>query len=279
MSIERTISHHYPIQTCLFTNNQFHSRELLSLSVVNFWDWFKHELNVTFHDVINKHKNSMVIIGLEIDYVKKFEFMEATQFTATVSRIRVLQRSSIIEVQCDFIANDECFASTKIFTRAIELFGDEVLSGKSGYFSDGLLNKFLPHEIDNQPVNLLLPEKLKLVENKGKLITEKYSYEFVLKRHQCEVADQWSFIELPNFASSGREELILSLSEDIIGLRKIIGKPLKNILAKLSCPFFLFDEGRVETFAYRFEGNIVFIHKIYNVSRDNKLASIIMEFF
>lgn len=276
MNEERITKATYPIHTCLFTALQFHSRELLSLGVSSKWLWFETHLNLSFSEFIQKYQQSNVAVAFEIEYTQPFSFFDANYFDVGVAKVRLRQKDSIFEFHYDFTANNIIFAKVVLYLRLLVLSGDEALTAQPGQLGKQLLQLFLPEEIDRSNIVREVPKQLNKIETEGKFITENNSH-FTLFRHQCEVADQWSFIELPTLASTGREKLIISLDNDPANLSSTMGKPIKNIVAKLSCPFFLFDEGRVRTRAYLLNNQPVFVHHIYNVSRADTLASVVIE--
>lgn len=278
MNEERTIDMTYPIHTCLFTALQFHGRKLLSLALNGEWLWFEYHLNISFPTLIQEYRQSMVVTAFEIEYTASFEFFDANQFTVSVTKVRVRQKDTVLELHYEFSANNVTFSRVMICFRLLVLFGDEALTAQSGKIDEKLLQRFLPEEIDSSNMVRAVPKLLSKIEAEGQFITE-HSHLFTLYRYQCEVADQWSFIELPTFASAGRERLIISLDDDPAELSRTMGKPIKSIVAKLSCPFFLFDEGRVRTRAYLLNKQPIFVHHVFNISRADSLAAIVIESF
>ncbi|WP_193588416.1 hypothetical protein [Yersinia hibernica] len=216
--------------------------------------------------------------AFEIEYTAPFEFFDATQFTVNVTKVQLRQKKTVLEFHYEFSANNVIFSRVVIFFYLLVLSGDEALTARPGEIDEKLLQRFLPEEIDSSNTVRAVPKLLSKIENEGQLVTENNNV-FTLYRHQCEVADQWCFIELPTLASTGREKLITSLDDDPADLRSTMGKPIKNIIAKLSCPFFLFDEGRVRTRAYLWNKQPVFVHHVFNVSRADKLAAVVIESF
>ncbi|CNI64018.1 Uncharacterised protein [Yersinia frederiksenii] len=278
MNKERTVNMTYPIHTCLFTALQFHGRELLSLALNGEWLWFEYHLNISLPTLIQEYRQSMVVTAFEIEYTASFEFFDANQFTVSVTKVRVRQKDTVLEFNYEFSANNVIFSRVMICFRLLVLFGDEALTAQSGKIDEKLLQRFLPEEIDSSNMVRAAPKLLSKIESEGQFITE-HNNLFTLYRHQCEVADQWSFIELPTLASAGRERLIISLDDDPAELSCTMGKPIKSIVAKLSCPFFLFDEGRVRTRAYLLNKQPIFVHHVFNVSRADTLAAVVIESF
>ncbi|MBX9477146.1 hypothetical protein ACVSUJ_04945 [Yersinia enterocolitica] len=278
MNVERTVTMNYPIHTCLFTALQFHGRELLSVAMSNEWLWFENHLNLSFPAFIKKYQQSIVLVAFDIEYIRPFEFFDANDFHVSVVKVRLRQKNSILEFHHEFTANNIAFARVVLYWRLLVLSGDEALTAQPGQLGKELLQLFLPEEIDPSNIVRAVPKQRSKIEAEGQFITEN-SFHFTLYRHQCELADQWSFIELPTLASAGREQLIVSLDDDPANLSSTMGRPIQNILAKLSCPFFLFDEGRVRTCAYSLNNKIVFVHHVVNISRADTLAAVVIENF
>ncbi|AJJ03115.1 hypothetical protein BZ17_1999 [Yersinia pseudotuberculosis IP 32953] len=278
MSEERTVNTIYPIHTCLFTALQFHGRELLSLGMSNKWLWFENHFNMSFPEFIKKYQQSNVAVAFEIEYIQPFDFFDAKTFDVSISKVRLRQKDSVFEFHHEFTANNIIFARVALYWRILMLSGDDALTAHPGPLGKELIQLFLPEEIDPSRTVRAVSKQLCEIEAEGQLITENYS-NFTLFRHQCEVADQWSFVELPTLASAGREQLIISLEDDPENLSSTMGIPIKNIVAKLSCPFFLFDEGRVRTRAYLLNNQPVFVHHIFNISRADTLAAVVVESF
>lgn len=278
MNEERIVNMTYPIHTCLFTALQFHGRELLSLAMSSKWLWFEHHLKVSFPEFIQGYQQSNVTVAFEIEYTQPFTFFDANNFNTSIVKVRLRQKESIFEIHHDFTANQRVFAKVILYWRILSLSGDDALTAVPGKVDEKLLQRFLPEEIDSSNIVRAVPKLLNKIETEGQIITESNDL-FTLYRHQCEVADQWSFIELPTLASAGRERLIISLDDDPAELRRTMEKPIKSIVAKLSCPFFLFDEGRVRTRAYLLNKQPIFVHHVFNVSRADTLAAIVIESF
>ncbi|WP_145579438.1 hypothetical protein [Yersinia vastinensis] len=278
MNKERTVNMTYPIHTCLFTALQFHGRELLSLAISNKWLWLERHLKVSFPEFIQGYQQSNVTISFEINYTQPLTFFDSNEFSSSVVKVRLRQKDSIFEIHHDFTANYRVFATVILFWRILSLSGDDALTAVPGNLDEQIKQRFLPEEIDSSNIVRATPKLLSKIESEGQFITE-HNNLFTLYRHQCEVADQWSFIELPTLASAGRERLIISLDDDPAELSCTMGKPIKSIVAKLSCPFFLFDEGRVRTRAYLLNKRPIFVHHVFNVSRADTLAAVVIESF
>ena len=106
-----------------------------------------------------------------------------------------------------------------------------------------------------------------------------FEYDFTLFRHRCEVADQWVFFELPTLAAESRESLIDALQDDPDELSSSLGLALNDIYMEWRCPFYLFEKGRIKTQAYRLQGKLYFAHHVFNLTRANTLAAIVIEAF
>ena len=86
-------------------------------------------------------------------------------------------------------------------------------------------------------------------------------YPIRIGRHDCEAADQWSYIEVGANASRAREALILgapaALRQD---LQAGLSQPIKAMEIEIDRPLFLFDEAEIHSSAYRTVDSLVFVH-------------------
>ena len=220
----------------------------------------------------------MVAVGCEIECLKDFCLLDADEFVASVDSVRLRQHNSVLELFHGFRAGDDEVVRVRLLWKLLELDGDEALSAVPGKIRDSVLSRFEPAEIDPTPIVRHLPVRVAHIESQGEFVL-KGSYDFTLYRHRCEVADQWVFFELPTLVSDSREHLVHSEMADKLNLGRTLGKPLKKVSMELRCPFYLFEVGRVETTVYHVEGQLLFLHHVYNVTRANTLAAIVIEDF
>ena len=278
MNAERSVSSTYAVDPTLFTPVQFHARALLGYSVNGICTWFIKHLGVSIAQQVSEHCQSMVVVGCEINYIRHLDFFEVGEFTATLEKVRVRQSNSLLEFFHVFTANGDEFVRVVTRWKIVRLEGDAALSAASGNMCESLLKRFKRAELDPLPLHRILPLKVAEIETAGQLYVQG-SYSQTLHRHQCEVADQWAFLELTARVAQMRERVVMSVSSVEYPMGEILGMPIKQIAMALSCPVFLFEEKLLETNIYLFEAQWVFLHRIYNLDRAKALAATVIESF
>jgi hypothetical protein len=95
----------------------------------------------------------------------------------------------------------------------------------------------------------------------------------------CEVADQWSYIELPGYTGASREKLIMAAAgaapELVGGLRQ----PLRRFTAEFRRPLYVLDEVTVKTRAFAAGDRLAFIHRVIRTGHDDQECAIAVELF
>jgi hypothetical protein len=84
-----------------------------------------------------------------------------------------------------------------------------------------------------------------------------------LFRSHCELADQWSFIEMLELATLARERFFAYDGSSPVA-RDAVRAPVRDVGAVFRRPMFVFDECRVVTSTHRAaqNGNVVFLHQM-----------------
>jgi hypothetical protein len=217
-------------------------------------------------------------VGVDIDYKEPFGFYDADEFEVRCKKVRLRRKGTQIECFFDFIGAGKTFIDVRILFRVVAVSDDPSLSAEPSQLDGDLLGKFEPHEIEEATPPRVVPELVARIEAEGSLLAEG-QHTFVVHRHLCELADQWSYIELPGLVEVGRERLVISKGEAIPDLRKSLSRPLSTFNAELSRPFFLFDEGEVTSRAYRLGERVALVHRVTNRNRWNAQAALVVEQF
>jgi hypothetical protein len=102
------------------------------------------------------------------------------------------------------------------------------------------------------------------------------SLPLLIHRHCCEVADQWSFIELPAHATAARESLVLSHGGKRALLRESMKVPLRSVDIELSRPLYVLDQADAVTRVYHQGTQLDFVHRI--LGREGEHAVIVERF-
>jgi hypothetical protein len=275
---ERPLHVVHPMDQTLFNPLQFQTRALLSLAKSSMWSWLYQRAGISFPDLARQHDQSLVAVEADVEYVRAFGVFDSDEYSVSVVKVRARQGNTVLEMYHEFAGEGGVFARVRMLWRLLELDGDQALTGIPGRFRDSVLQRLTPGEIDPSRERRYVDGFRGRIEQQGEKVAEG-RHGFTLYRHQCEVADQWCFLEVPAFASQGREGLIEALEHDPFALRASLCKPLHKVLVKLSCPFYLFEQGEVLSTAYWLQGQLAFVHQIINVTRMNTLAAVVIETF
>ncbi|MEG3630826.1 hypothetical protein [Streptomyces poriticola] len=106
-----------------------------------------------------------------------------------------------------------------------------------------------------------LPRRLAGLRAEGTRLAESI-YRTRVFRQSCEVADQWSSIDIPLFAACAREELALEQGTRLRDLRLGLSRPVSAIDFSLMHPFYFGDRLCVATTAYRVSDGVTFVHRL-----------------
>ncbi len=143
----------------------------------------------------------------------------------------------------------------------------DALAAVPSRLSRSLLERLQPDEVDRERPKRVVPDLVQELE-KGEAIAEGSS-PMMIHRHDCEVADQWSFIDVPNHVGAAREKLVLEHAGDIPALSSSLSNPLRSIDVELNRPMYLLDQGRISTKAYSKGGEVSFVHRLYTGAQEH----------
>ena len=121
-------------------------------------------------------------------------------------------------------------------------------------------------------------ELVEAIEQNGRLLIEKQQA-FTVHHHLCEVAEQWGFIEIPGIVESVREPLALDKHHDLPHLSRCLHQPLKAYKVELNRPYFVFESGQVETKAYQWNDELIFVHRLHSQQYPGEIHGTAVEIF
>jgi hypothetical protein len=101
-----------------------------------------------------------------------------------------------------------------------------------------------------------------------------------LHRYALDFADQWAFMEAAAYINASREKLVLGQGSKQPDLKVGFSHPLQQIDIELHKPYFLLDEGVVDTKVYLWQHQVVFIHRLlgYGTGVEESYATAIEQF-
>jgi hypothetical protein len=139
------------------------------------------------------------------------------------------------------------------------------------------LGQFEPSEVSHEAYPSPFPGVLREVEESGELLGS-YEYPFFIHREQCEFVDQWFFLESTVFAAASRERMVFEQGAKKPALRRGLSLPLRELDLLYSRPFYLFDQGKVRTRAFRAPEGVVFIHELVKDGLNDPHALVVERF-
>ena len=245
--------------TSLFTPLQLQSRSLLSLAFSGWAQWLKEHL-VSFPRMIREHHCSVVIVGVECEYLAPFGFFDADSLQV-VTTVKARKGGHILECHNQFVGADKAVAAVRWLLRPVLLIDEVSLAATPGKLTDELLARFQEDEVDFESPPRLVPQAVETILAQGTVL-EEGQLPFVVHRHFCELADQWCFVDVAAHIGAARESLVLSRGEHSPDLRKGLSRPLSKINFELRRPYFLADGGVVATTAYQMDDTLAFVHRL-----------------
>lgn len=268
---------HSSVPACptLFTPLQIHPRELLQLGVGAWVGWMR-DHTVSIQKMIETYGASVVVAGANLQYRESCLFHDGD--TVHLDSYSVVHKKGIlVEGITEFSCGSKKLASMSVFLRPV-IIGDEHSSAaKSGSLLPEIQALFSPEEFSQVPYARYVKQLLPDIECEGELIATGL-YPFKLHRYAMDFADQWAFMETAAYVGASRENLAVNESSTYPRLIEGISVAVKNYYLDLKRPYFLFDEGKVETKAYIWQQKLFFVHHLVSEQRgDKQLHAVVIE--
>lgn len=260
--------------TSQFTAMQIQPKTLLSLTWNGYARWLREHL-ISFPNLIKDHGFGTAVLGISIDYLEPMSFFDTDTLSVTVA-LKVRREASRLQVNIDFFGAGKHAAKTSLLLCPLEIGDPETLAASPTRVPEDLLGRFEPDEIDPASPERRVPNLVQEIKDSGNLLTEGEGC-FTIHHHLCEVAEQWSFIEVPNIVESIREPLALDRHEEIPGLRQCLSQPLRSFNVELNRPYFVFESGQVKTQAFLVQDRLTFVHQLFSVEGAGEIYGTIVE--
>jgi hypothetical protein len=262
--------------TSYFNPLQLQARALLATSFNSLARWLKEHF-ISFPKLIEQHKFSVVILGVNLAYEKPLGFFDGDSIRVEAA-FRVLRGGSRAQLEVTFNGEQGVAARVKILFCPVMVEDTVSLAASPTVFGPELLARLQADEQDPGSPERIVPQIIKLVETSGELVGEGF-HEFLVHRHLCEVADQWAFLEIPTLVEASRETLARRDGKKRRELVDGISKPLRNFDMELSRPYFWLQPGKVETKAYHWNGQLTLVHRLLSPVPGEPLHGIVVERF
>jgi hypothetical protein len=273
----RSITFEQPTDTCLFTPLQLQPVTAVRFGMSTWARWLNEHL-VCFPSLVRDHEVGAVVVGAHITWLDRCGFFDCEGLRVR-GEVRVIHKKALLREDFRIFAvggscDGKAIADGIGIMRPLHVARNAGLSATPIPVPAALLERFQPDEIDDDAVAARpVSETIKRVE--GMTPLAEGEVRAFCSRAMSEVADQWSFVEVPALASQGREQLVLSKKAD---LRRGLRQPLRELHVEYRSPAFSFDELVVRTRAFAIESDLVFLHAIQSTRDGSELAVIVERF-
>jgi hypothetical protein len=244
--VSRTVTNSEPVTTTLFSPLQLRPRALLSQLSAGFARWMTAYV-VPFRSLVTEHRTAVVVQSLALDYATpNLTFDDAVWLTAE-TRMATGESGEWLHLWTDVRSGDRTVAEGRLRIRVLELAGEESLAARPGTLPETLRDCFTADErLPDDARKVLRIDKPPMPDEEA--IGARH-WRLPLLRSQCELADQWSFVEMVELATCARDRLYTTDDCPAPAVRDALGAPLHSVRAVFRKPMFLFDECAVTTSA------------------------------
>ena len=261
--------------TSLFDSMQLQPRQILTIGMRSWAQW-SHEYLYSFPTLIREHKFGLVVVGGHVAFEKPFNFFSADMFEV-IGHAEIVQERRLIIGHMRFMNGDEQFITQRLMCRPVAMSGGNSFAALPTTFQGNILDKLAPEVTDRR----IERDVAKIL---GTLTPEMQIAEVTkperLYRHDCEAADQWSFIEIGAHAATARECMINEAPKDLRPkLQPGLATPLQFIDIEIKRPLFLFDKTQIRTQVYLKDERLVFVHTVQSQMGGRHDHAVVVERF
>lgn len=255
----RTVTYEIPLDTSLFTPLQAQPRMLFWIGM-NGWPRWLSAHWVSFRKLLTEQGLGVVVAGLEMEYLRPFTFFDADLLVVTMA-VRVRSDGGLFFLEALFAPpGEEPIARGRAILRPVRIGEGLALSATPANLSREILARFSGDEIVSEVPPRVIPKLALELETSGPPLA-KASRPFDVHRHDCEVADQWSAIAIPDLAAAVREEIVSACAGQDPTLAAGLANPLRRITIEFRRAAFFLDRGRVDTRAFARGEQLIFLHR------------------
>lgn len=259
----REVSFTEPITTTLFSPLQLRPRALLTLLSSSFARWMATYV-APFRQLIAEHHTAVVVQSLAVDYETPDLKFEDADWLTVRTHMSITESGEWLYLSTNYLAEQRTVAHGRLVMRVLELAGDESLAARPGALPPHLRGLFESDEV--VPTDVRRTFRVSRPSTIGDEIVPPQKWHTTLFRSHCEVADQWSFVEMPELTTCARERLFSAdLSSSQIRRNSLLGAPFRNLRAVFRKPMFVLDECCVTTSAARLappHDDLIFTHNV-----------------
>lgn len=260
----RTIEHDLVIDTCLFSPLQLQPRALFAHSWNGLARWFLAHV-CSFPALLGDHHFGMVFLGIHLAYREPLGFFDADLLRQQVS-VRLLRQGTRIELVNRYVGlgrasgDGRLAAEVRCTLCPVAIDEPRSLAARPAPLPEVLQRAFAQDERGDAPAPRVVPGLLE-AHGRGTPLAERAT-PFSIHRHMAEVADQWSFSEIPCLCEASREHLVLENVSRVPALGQALAAPLVAIDVELARPYYSFDRGVTHSTVAACDGKLSFVHRL-----------------
>jgi len=272
----RAIDWEETVDTSTFSAVQLQSGVVASLAWNALARWLRTYI-VSFPTLIAMESTGLVVMGFHLEYRDPVSFFDCEAFWAR-GAFRMMRRGERGQLDLRLFSDSHELALARLIVRPVAIVDPVSLGAEPACMPESVLARFEDDEMQSASPERIVPFRLAAVETTGSLLAE-YIKPFRIHRHLSEVAEQWSWTEVPALVESARESLALEdQSENKMLLRRCLSHRIARFDVEFSRPFFSFEHGEIVSRAYDVAGRIAFIHK-FTSNRGMYLHATVVEVF
>jgi hypothetical protein len=257
--VARLIEFEAPLDTSHFSAVQLQPRAVAAITWNALARWLRLHL-VPFPVLLRDERYGLVVLRVSIRYLAPTSFFDADALVVRAG-LRVTRRGARAQLDARLSLGSREVATAQLVLCPVYIEEPTSLAATPRPFSDALLARFHPDEIESSGSPRVLPDRRATIETRGRALAQRTS-PFCVHRCACEVADQWSWVDLPVHLEAAREQLALEEQRSAPLLARALGEPLRQFDVELSRPFYSFDHGEVTSRAFDVDGRLALVHSL-----------------
>ena len=239
--------------------------------------WVAERLGVRHAELVEAQQIGFVGWGIHLRYIDPLSYFQANELR--VSTAGLVQEDGItLTLTTDVHSKDRRALELTIVLAVLRLTGSAALDGAPARLPRALFADLEADELTPVTYASPVPRSALEIEEENKLLAEG-KHSLTIHRHNCEVADQWCYADIPRFTGEAREVLALRQGPQVAELRSTMSLPMQRMDCILRSPFFLFDEMHIRTRLFASAAEYIYIHELNTRRRTKKPAATIIERF
>jgi len=272
----RAIDWEETVDTSTFSAVQLQPSVVTSLTWNALARWLRTYI-VSFPILIAKKSTGLVVMGFHLEYRDPVSFFDCEAFRIR-GAFRMMRRGERGQLDIRLFSDSHELAIAQLIVRPVAILDPVSLGAEPAPMPESLMAQFEDDETESTSPVRIVPARLTAVETTGSLLAE-HTQPFRIHRHLSEVAEQWSWTEVPTLVESARENLALGdQSENKMMLRRCLSNRIARFDVEFSRPYFSFESGEIVSRAYDVAGHLAFIHK-FTSNQGSHLHATVVEVF